>query len=53
MVRCGLDSPGSGWGPLAASFEHGNDPWGSVIGWEFLNYLNDYQLSKKDFTQWN
>jgi hypothetical protein len=37
MGRCGLDSSGSGHGPVAGSCEHGNEPSGSIIkGGEFL-----------------
>jgi hypothetical protein len=28
--------------------EHGNEPSGSTEGGEFLDYLNDYKLLKKD-----
>jgi hypothetical protein len=34
--RCGLDSSGSGQGPVAGSCEHGNEPLGSIKGEEFL-----------------
>jgi hypothetical protein len=30
MWTCELDSTGSRHGPLAGSFEHGNDPSGSI-----------------------
>jgi hypothetical protein len=42
--RCGLDSSGSGQGPVAGSFEHGNEPLVSTKGREFLDLLSDYQL---------
>jgi hypothetical protein len=32
--------------------EHGNEPWGSTNGGEFLDQLSDYQLLKKDSAQW-
>jgi hypothetical protein len=35
--RCGLTSSGSGWGPVAGSCEHGNEPSGSIKGREFLD----------------
>jgi len=35
--RCGLDSSGSGWGPVVGSSEHGNEPVGSMKGGEFLD----------------
>jgi hypothetical protein len=34
---CGLDSSGSGQGPMVASCEYGNEPSGSIKGREFLN----------------
>jgi len=35
--ECGLDASGSGWGPVAGSCEHGNEPSGSIEGGEFVN----------------
>jgi hypothetical protein len=35
--NCGLDSSGSGYGPVAGSFEHGNEPSGSLKGEGFLD----------------
>jgi hypothetical protein len=37
---CGLDSSGTGQGPMAGSCEHVNKPFGSIKGGEFLNLLN-------------
>jgi hypothetical protein len=34
---CGLDSSGSGYGPVVGSCEHGNEPLGSIKGGEFLH----------------
>jgi hypothetical protein len=34
--RCGLDSSGSGSGPLAGSCEHGNEASVSIKGGEFV-----------------
>jgi hypothetical protein len=28
--------------PVAGSCEHGNEPSGSIKGWEFRDYLRDY-----------
>jgi hypothetical protein len=39
---CRLDSSGPGFGPVSDSCEHGNEPWGSIKGREFLNWLSDY-----------
>jgi hypothetical protein len=36
---------------LAGSCEHGNEPSGSIKGEEFLDYLSDQELLKKDSTQ--
>jgi len=41
MVRCELDSSGSGKGAVAWSCEHGNEPLGSIKGEEF-DYLREY-----------
>jgi hypothetical protein len=35
--RCGLDASGSGYGPVAGSCKHGNEPSGSIKGGEFLD----------------
>jgi hypothetical protein len=32
----GLNLPGLGQGPVTGSFEHGNEPLGSIKGGEFL-----------------
>jgi hypothetical protein len=41
MGRCELDSSGSGQGPMVGSFEHSNEPSGSIKGREFPDWLND------------
>jgi hypothetical protein len=41
-----LDSSGSGQGPVAFSYEHGEHS-GSIKGGEFLEQLSDYYLIKK------
>jgi hypothetical protein len=33
--------------------EHGNEPLGSIKGGEFLDYLSNCQLLKKDSAPWN
>jgi hypothetical protein len=43
----GLDRSGSGQGPVEGSCEHGNGPSGSIICWEFLEWLHNWQLLKK------
>jgi hypothetical protein len=40
--RCVLYSCGSGYGQVAGSFVHGNEPSGSVKGGEFFAQLSDY-----------
>lgn len=32
---CGLDESGSGYGPVAGSCEHGNEPSDSIKGWRY------------------
>jgi hypothetical protein len=38
---CGLDSTGTGYGPVAGCCEHGNELSGSTQGGEFLKYVSD------------
>jgi hypothetical protein len=45
---CGLEAYGSEQGLATASCEHGNEPSGSMKGREFLDYLSDCYLLKKD-----
>jgi hypothetical protein len=40
--RCGLDAFESEQVPVAGSYEHGNEPWGSIKGVKFLEQLSDY-----------
>jgi hypothetical protein len=44
----GLDSSGSGFGPVAGSCEHGNETTGSTKSGKFLDHLNECLLLKKD-----
>jgi hypothetical protein len=39
LGRCGLDSSGLGWGPLAGSYEHGNESSGCIKCREHLHEL--------------
>jgi hypothetical protein len=41
----GLDSSGSGQGPVASSFEQDNEPLGSIKCLEFLKQLSDQHFS--------
>jgi hypothetical protein len=50
--RCGLDSSREGQGLMAGFCENGNEPSGSIKGREFLDYLSDCQLLKKDSAPW-
>jgi hypothetical protein len=50
---CGLDSSGSGHGPMVGSCEHGNELPSSIKGGEFLDQLSDNKLLKKDSVPWN
>jgi hypothetical protein len=34
VVRCGVDTSDSGQGPVAGSYEHGNESLGSIKGGE-------------------
>jgi hypothetical protein len=40
VERCGLDSSGSGQGPMAGSCKQGNEHLGSMKVREFLDYLS-------------
>jgi hypothetical protein len=44
-----LDASGLGYEKVAGSCEHRNEPSHSINGGEFLDWLNDYQLLKKDY----
>jgi len=37
VVKCGLDTSGSGQRPMADSYEHSNEPSSSIKGGEFLD----------------
>jgi hypothetical protein len=39
--NCSLDSSGSGEGPVARFYEHGDEPSDSIKGGEFLDYPSD------------
>jgi hypothetical protein len=39
---CGLDSSGSGEGPVADCCERGNELSGCIKWWEFLDELSEY-----------
>jgi hypothetical protein len=47
-LEYGLDSCGSGYRKFVGSCEHGNEPSSSVIYWEFVEWLSDCRLIKKD-----
>jgi hypothetical protein len=38
---------------VAGSYEHGNKASGSIKGEEFLNWLSDCQLLRKDCAAWS
>jgi len=46
----GLDSSGSGQGPVVGTCKHGNEPLGSIKG---RYWLTDYYLLKKDSAPWS
>jgi hypothetical protein len=37
---------------MAGSYEHVNDPSGSIRGMEFRDYVDDSKLLKNDSAQW-
>jgi hypothetical protein len=43
-----MDASGLRQGPVTGSREHGNESLGSIKGGEFLDYLSNYLLLKKD-----
>jgi hypothetical protein len=47
-IGCELDSFFTGQGPQAGSCEYGNKPSNSIKGGEFLNWVSDYWLLKKN-----
>ena len=49
----GLNQAGSGWGQLAGVFECDNELPGSKKCWEFLEWLRNGQLLKKDSAPWS
>jgi hypothetical protein len=53
VESCGLDSYGLGQRPVAGSWGHGNERSGSIKGGEFLDYLSDHLLLKKDSAPWS
>jgi hypothetical protein len=44
----GLDSSGSGYGPVEGPCEHGKEPSGITKCWEILEHMNDWRLLSKD-----
>jgi hypothetical protein len=36
VEKCGLDASGSVWSLVVGSFEHGNEPRGSINGGKFF-----------------
>jgi hypothetical protein len=47
MVWYGLDRSGSELGPVEGSYEHGNEPSGSLKCWEYIEKLHNWWLLKK------
>jgi hypothetical protein len=41
-----------GYGPVEGSYEHGNEPSGSIKRREILEWLNYRRLLKKDSDPW-
>jgi hypothetical protein len=40
--KVGLDFLGSGYGSVASSCDHGNEPLGSMKSWKFIDWMSDY-----------
>jgi hypothetical protein len=38
---------------VSDSYEHGNQPWDSIKGMEYVELLRDYRLLKKDSGPWS
>jgi hypothetical protein len=49
----GLNSIGSGYGPLIDSRVHGNESLDNMKGDEFLDYLSDLEFINKDSAPWS
>jgi len=49
--RCGVDSSGSGQGPVTGSSGHSNEPSGSIKGGKYLDWMSDCQFLGKDSQQ--
>jgi hypothetical protein len=41
--------PVSGKGPVVGLCEHGDEPWGSIKGLEFLRYAKTYKVLRRIF----
>ena len=52
MQSCGLDSPDSGWGPVAGSCKQKNTLFSSTKGRELLEWQNNCSLLQKGFVPW-
>jgi hypothetical protein len=52
MRSCGLDSSGSGYGPVAESCEHCNKSSDFIKVGEFPELLSDHQFLKKESSPW-
>jgi hypothetical protein len=53
MGWCGLNSSGSGEGPVESSCEHNNEPSGCLKFWEILEDLSNWQHPMKDSSPWS
>jgi hypothetical protein len=50
---CGLDSTGSGQGPVTDSSAYDNEPTGCIKCGDILGQLSNYQLLRKNSAPWN
>jgi hypothetical protein len=53
LRETGLDPSGSGYRPVKGSCEHGNEPSDSIKFWEFVVWLSNCRLLKKDSLPWS
>jgi hypothetical protein len=53
MLGCELDSFGLGYGPVAGSYEHGNESSSSIKGKLLPHQLRDYCLLNNNSPPWS
>jgi hypothetical protein len=48
-----VDGSGAGYRPVEGSYEHGNEPAGSIKCWEILEKLQNWQLLNNSSGPWS